>query len=118
MLQAIIPKLDMCCEFQKMAALYGHYKEHKALDGDSVLDFIVEDYFNSADDAENHHKNSKQKENPVHKVNQPCCAPIVFLPKQETSILVINTTKNSNFDLYNSSFYSAHLATLFQPPRV
>ena len=116
--QAVMPNIDMGCEFQKIGAMYSHYQEHKEFDGDSFLDFILEDYILDDDSSKKHHENSNHHEAPIHSSHQ-CGHITYFLSCQSQFVLEnFNFSENLRFDNYNAFFSSAYLDTLFQPPRV
>ncbi len=117
MIQAVMPNIDMGCDFQKVAAIYSHYQEHKAFDGDSFLDFVIEDYINGDGSAEEHHENSNHHEAPYQNSHQ--CSHIAYfiICQSQHFIEDFNCSENSRFDNYNAFFSSTYLDTLFQPPQ-
>lgn len=118
MLQAVMPSVDMGCKFQKIAAIYSHYQEHKNFDGDSFFEFIMEDYVLNDDSSKEHHEDSNHHEAPFHNSHQ-CSHIAYFITYQSQFVLEnFNFSENTRFDYYNAFFSSAYLDTLFQPPRV
>ncbi len=118
MLQAIMPNVDIGCEFQKITEIYDHYQEHKAFDGDSFLDFVLEDYINNDGSLPEHKTNSNHQESPYHNAHQSCCSLFYFPTNQEPTLVVFDTTENMQYNHYKAFFSSAYLESLFQPPRV
>lgn len=117
MFQAVMPNIDKGGEFQKIAEIYSHYKDHKVSFGDSFLDFVVTEYLNSDGSAEEHHENSNHHEAPSHNSHQ-CSHITYFITYQSQSFLQdFNYSENPRFDYYKAFFSSAYLDTLFQPPR-
>jgi hypothetical protein len=116
--QAIMPNADICCEFQKISAQYAHFQEHKTFDGESFLDFVLEDFINNNGKFQEHHQKSNQQESPYHNVHQSCCSLFYFPPNQDANIEFVDASENQQFDHYTSFFSSAYLESLFQPPRV
>lgn len=118
MLQAILPSIDMGCEFQKIAAIYSHYQEHKSFDGDSFFEFIMEDYVLGEEGSKEHHEDSNHQEAPLHNSHQ--CSHIAYFITYQSQFVLENFgfSENIRFDYYNAFFSSAYLDTLFQPPRV
>lgn len=118
MFQAAMPNIDLGCEFQKIAAVYSHYQEHKNFDGDSFFEFIMEDYVLDDDSSKEHHENSNHHEAPFHNSHQ-CSHITYFITCQSQFVLEsFNFSEKLCFDNYNAFFSSAYLDTLFQPPRV
>ncbi|WP_308992077.1 hypothetical protein QLS71_017500 [Mariniflexile litorale] len=119
MFQAIMPNIDMGCEFQKIAAIYSHYQEHKTFDGDTFLDFVLEDYILNDGSSKEHHENSNHHEAPLHNSHQCCSHVTFFFPQQSQFILEpFRHKENLKFDYYKVFLSSTYLDTLFQPPRV
>jgi len=118
MFQAAMPNIDMGCEFQKIAAIYSHYLEHKTFDGDTLLDFVLEDYILNDGNAEEHHENSNHHEVPVQNSHQ--CSHVTFYFVQQSHFILepVNFKETLKFDYYKVSLSSTHLDTLIQPPRV
>lgn len=118
MFQAAMPNIDMGCEFQKIAAVYSHYLEHKTFDGDTFLDFVLEDYILDDGSGAEHHENSNHHETPLHSSHQ--CGHVTFFFSQEAQFILeaFNYKEILKFDYYNTSLSSTYLDTLFQPPRV
>jgi len=118
MFQAIMPNIDMGCEFQKIASIYAHYQEHKEFDGDSFLDFVLEDYINNDGSAKEHHENSNHHEAPIHNSHQCCHVTFFFNQQFHIALEAFNYSENLKFDNYRAFFSSTYLDTLFQPPQV
>jgi hypothetical protein len=118
MFQAAMPNIDMGCEFQKIAAIYSHYQEHKTFDGDTLLDFVLEDYILNDGKAKAHHENSNHHEAPVQNSHQCCHVTFYFVQQSHIILERVNFKETLKFDYYNVSLSSAYLDTLFQPPRV
>lgn len=118
MFQAVFPNIDMGCEFQKIGEMYSHYQEHKEFDGDSFLDFILEDYVLDDDSSKEHHENSNHHQAPSHCSHQ-CSNITYFITCQSQFVLEdVNFSENIRFYNYKAFFSSTYLDTLFQPPQV
>lgn len=118
MFQAVMPNIDMGCGFEKIAVMYSHYQEHKLYDGDSFLDFVLEDYILDNHSSKEHHENSNHHEAPIHSSHQ-CSHITYFITSQFQYVLEdFNYSENLRFDNYKVFFSSAYLDTLFQPPQV
>ncbi len=118
MFQAVMPSIDMGCEFQKIAAVYSHYQEHKNFDGDSFFEFIIEDFVLDDDSSKEHHENSNHHEAPIQNSHQCCHITFFILQQSQFNLEPVNFKETLKFDNYNAFFSSAYLDTLFQPPRV
>ena len=118
MFQAVMPNIDMGCEFQKIAAIYSHYQEHRVFDGDTFLEFILEDYILNDGSSKEHHENSNHHEAPFHNSHQ--CSHVAFFFLQQSQFILEPLTYKGNlkFDDYKVSLTSTYLDTLFQPPQV
>jgi hypothetical protein len=113
-----MPSIGMGCEFQKIAAVYSHYQEHKNFDGDSFFEFIIKDYVLDDDNSKEHYDNSNHHEAPVHNSHQ-CSHIQYFITHQSQFVLEdYNFSENLRFDNYNAFFSLGYLDTLFQPPRI
>ncbi|WP_456458867.1 hypothetical protein [Reichenbachiella sp.] len=115
-LSALVMGLDLCCEIKQVPNLIDHYTEHKAQDGDSFWDFLVEDYIDHGK-GKNHHDENEHDDLPFHG-NHQC---------QHTNILISSTIIFSveldinplepSKGIYQFMFSSRYLETPFQPPR-
>ncbi|MCM4156474.1 hypothetical protein DHD80_10720 [Gramella sp. AN32] len=113
LLQGLVLDMDLC---EKISNFISHYQDHKEYDGDSFIDFVVEDYFNDNGDKEGHHNGFDQKI-PSHTSNQ-CCHPVVFLASSQwVDFKVIRLENRNKFDNYSFNFNSRYLESPFQPPR-
>jgi hypothetical protein len=118
MVQAIMPNIDLGCEFEKIAAVYSHYQEHRIFDGDTLLDFVVKEYINNDGNAEKHHENTNHHDLPMQNSHQ--CSHLTFFLVQQSHFILesFKFTKGIKFDFYKASLSSTYLDTLFQPPRI
>ena len=118
MFQVAMPNIDLGCEFQKIAAVYSHYQEHKTFDGDTLLDFVIKEYINNDGNAEKHHENSNHHDVPVQNSHQ--CSHVTFFFVQQSQFVIepVNFKNIIKFDYYKVSHTSTYLDTLFQPPRI
>jgi hypothetical protein len=112
MFQSVMSKVDMGCEFQKITLIYLHYKEHKAFDGDSFLDFLIEDYTNNNRIANEHH------EVPYHSSHQCSYLTFFFTQQSKDALEIFNYKENLKIYYYSAFFSSTNLDTLLEPPRV
>lgn len=116
--QIFAPNMDMCCELEKLPALFAHFEEHKAFDGDSFFEFLVEDYVHHDDNSEGHHDHDKDDDLPFHGQHQCNHAPI-YLTYTFSNIELGNKsfslqTKGS---FYQFSISSEYLDKPIQPPQ-
>tara|TARA_R110001592_G_scaffold3510_5_gene19601 strand:- start:220 stop:576 length:357 start_codon:yes stop_codon:yes gene_type:complete len=118
MFQAIMPNIDMGCEFQKIAAIYSHYQEHKTFDDDTLLDFVLEDYILNDGSSKEHHENSNHHEAPVQNSHQCSHVTCYFVQQSHFILESVNFKETLKFKYYIASLSSAYLDTLFQPPQV
>ena len=109
--------LDLCCQIQKIPYLLTHFEEHQVLDGDSIFEFIVEDYIDHGS-GENHHNEKGHENLPFHGSHTCSHAPIYFSTFNEFSLPKSNILKVQVQTYYKFFFTSPVLGELFQPPRV
>ena len=116
--QGVATDMDLCDQIEKISDFIGHYEEHKAYDGDSFFEFLVEDYLNDIGDKEGHHKNSGKEKMPNH-ANHQCCHPLVFVtPSNTIAIKTLIFKTKSQYNHYSFHFNSRFLESIFQPPKV
>ena len=117
LLQGVAMDMDLCDKIEKVSTFIEHYQDHKEFDGDSLFEYVVEDYFNNDGDKQGHHDDSSHDEVPSHSQHQ-CCHPIVFVSTSNSvAIKSIRFEGNIQFDHYTLPFNSRFLESLFQPPR-
>lgn len=118
MVQIFAPNMDICCELQKVPALFEHFKEHKTIGGDSFFEFIVEDYIHHNDNNEGHHDHDKDENLPFHGQHQCNHAPI-YLSYTFSNIELGDKTFSlqTKGSYYQFSISSEYLETLIQPPQ-
>lgn len=112
----IAMSMDVCCQIQKLPFLIAHFGEHKALDGDSVFEFVVEDYIDHGSEG-NHHNEGSHENLPFHGSHTCSHAPICF--SSVSVFLVIQSDEKimETRSFYNFLFTSPALGELFQPPQ-
>ncbi len=116
--QMFAPNMDVCCELLKLPALFEHFEEHKAFDGDSFFEFIVEDYVHHDDNSEGHHDHDKDDDLPFHGQHQ--CN---HLPVYVTHAFSNIELEDKTFSIQTKgSFYQflisyEYLEKLIQPPQ-
>jgi hypothetical protein len=108
--------LDLCCEIQKIPNLVSHFAEHKALDGDSVFDFVVEDYIDHGSGS-NHHDENSHEDLPFHGNHTCSHAPIYFSSAPSFLVIQSDAEKIEARSFYNFHLTSPFLGELFQPPQ-
>jgi len=108
--------LDLCCEIQKIPNLVSHFAEHKALDGDSVFDFVVEDYIDHGSGS-NHHAENSHEDLPFNGNHNCSHAPIYFSSVPSFLVIQSDTENTEAISFYNFHFISPALGHLFQPPK-
>ncbi len=112
----MIINMDLCCELPKIPNLLEHFAEHQADDGDSFLQFLVEDYIDHGT-GEDHHNENEHDELPFHGSHQ-CQHTIVLFPSTLTFSIDINIQPlDSSKGAYRFTFSSPYLETPFQPPQ-
>ena len=111
--------MDMCCELQKLPALFDHFEEHKAFDGDSFFEFIAEDYVFHDDNSEGHHDHDNDDDLPFHGQHQCNHAPVQlthsFVDIELDTPPFFSQSKGS---IYKFSISSEFPDKPFQPPQV
>ncbi|SFB50473.1 hypothetical protein SAMN04489723_11471 [Algoriphagus aquimarinus] len=107
---------DLCCQIQKIPFLLSHFGEHKVLHGDSVLDFVVEDYIDHGTDTTSHDEESHENL-PFHGNHTCSHAPIYFSSIAEFLVAQSFTENIQAESYYNFLFTSPALGELFQPPQ-
>jgi hypothetical protein len=108
--------LDVCCEIQKFPNLLAHFAEHKALDGDSVFEFVVEDYIDHGSGS-NHHDENSHEDLPFHGNHTCSHAPIYFSSAPSFLVIHSDAEKTEARSFYRIHFISPALGHLFQPPQ-
>jgi hypothetical protein len=108
--------LDVCCQIQKIPNLVAHFAEHKALDGDSVIEFVVEDYINHGSGT-NHHDENSHQDLPFHGNHTCSHAPIYFSSVPDYLIEKSDVIITESRSFYRIHFTSPALSELFQPPQ-
>lgn len=108
--------LDLCCQIQKFPFLISHFGEHQKEHGDSVIDFVVEDYIDHGNDKNGHDEESHGNL-PFHGSHTCSHAPIYF-----STVNDIIASQSFSFleqveSYYNFNFTSPVLGELFQPPQ-
>ncbi|HDZ13783.1 MAG TPA: hypothetical protein ENH60_02635 [Pricia sp.] len=117
LLQGVAMDVDLCGQIEKVSTFISHYQDHKAYDGDSFFDFVVEDYFNGDGTKEGHHDGPEKNNFPDH-THQQCCHPVVFVTSTNAiTIKSIKFHRNTKFNYHTFHFHSRFLESLFQPPR-
>lgn len=116
--QALSPNMDMCCELKKLPTLFEHFEEHKAMGGDTFLEFVVEDYVHHDENSTGHHDHDKDDDLPFHGQHQCCHGPVFmtlfqYLPE----IADFNFTTQIKLSAYSFSLCSEYSETPFQPPK-
>ncbi|PIB35452.1 hypothetical protein BFP72_08625 [Reichenbachiella sp. 5M10] len=115
-IQGLVPNMDICCELEKLPTLMQHYEEHKAYDGDSFIEFLVEDYL--SDEEEGHHDDSQDSELPFHGQHQCPHAPLFCTVEQYFALTQVDALEISQYSMYSFSMVSAYAEAPFQPPKV
>lgn len=108
--------MDVCCQIQKIPFLIEHFGEHKALGGDSIFEFVVEDYIDHGS-GENHHNENSHENLPFHGNHTCSHAPICFSLISDFSVIQSDTEKTEAKSFYNFLFTSPALGERFQPPQ-
>jgi hypothetical protein len=115
-LSTMAMSLDVCCQIAKFPNLLTHFAEHKALDGDTVFEFVVEDYIDHGSGS-NHHDENSHEDLPFHGNHTCSHAPIYFSALYGFLVIQSDTEKIEGRSFYNFLFTSPALGELFQPPQ-
>ncbi len=107
---------DLCCQIQKIPFLLSHFGEHKVLHGDSVFEFVVEDYIDHGSNNTSHDEESHENL-PFHGNHTCSHAPIYFSLINDFSVVRSFNEKVEPATYYTFLFTSPVLGELFQPPR-
>lgn len=108
--------MDVCCQIQKFPYLFSHFVEHEVLHGDSVFEFVVEDYIEHGSSDENHDESSHENL-PFHGTHTCSHAPICFSSTSNFVVIQSDVQKSEAISFYNFDFTSPALDKLFQPPQ-
>ncbi|MBN7816875.1 hypothetical protein [Algoriphagus pacificus] len=109
--------LDLCCQIEKVPFLISHFEEHKALDGDTIIEFFIEDYIDHGS-GENHHNEKGHEKLPFHGSHTCSHAPIYFSTINDFILPQSFSFLGELESYYNFHFTSPVLDELFQPPRI
>ena len=108
--------MDLSCELQKLPNLLEHYREHKACNDGSFLDFLINDFLHGGDLAQDH-KESEHENLPFHGSHN-CFHPAFFYAnEQHFSLTVLGFDTSQTFAVYNTYFPSLSPDSPSQPPR-
>ncbi|MEP0713849.1 hypothetical protein [Algoriphagus sp.] len=108
--------LDLSCQIQKIPFLLSHFEDHQTLHGDSVLEFVVEDYIDHGSDNKSH--DEENHDNLPFHGNTHCCYPSVFYASNENfQLMLFEFASQYEFGFYAPSFSSEYLDMPFQPPK-
>ena len=108
--------LDLCCQIQKLPFLLSHYGEHQKEHGDSVVDFVVEDYIDHGNDNTGH--DEENHENLPFHGNHTCSHPSIYFSSITEFVVPQSFTEKVQAESnYNFLYTSPVLGELFQPPR-
>ena len=108
--------LDICCQIQKIPFLLSHFEDHQKLHGDSLFEFVVEDYIDHGSDNKSH--DEENHENLPFHGDHTCSHSSIYFPS--ISDFSVSRSFNEKVDTeiyYNFIFTSPVLGELFQPPR-
>lgn len=120
LVQSIAPKMDLCCELNKLPNLYEHYLEHKECNDDSFVQFVWQDYLNedTADESGHHEAEHEDLPTPGQGDHNCCHTPIYFAYLPGISLEEIDFSFKTNAGFYNISLISQYADSFFQPPQV
>lgn len=96
--------------------MVAHFAEHKAMDGDSVFDFVVEDYIDLGSDSKHHDENSHE-DLPFHGNHSCFHGSIYFSQASNLIVIVSDLYRIEARTFYSFLFTSPVLGDLFQPPQ-
>ncbi|MEO9477573.1 MAG: hypothetical protein ABJG41_18650 [Cyclobacteriaceae bacterium] len=113
---AIVMSMDLCCEIQKIPNLLEHYAEHKATDGDSFWQFLVEDYIDHGS-GENDHNDKDHDDLPFHGNHQCQHSTVLYTTNLAFPIGIEARQIEVSECKYQFSFASPYLENPFQPPQ-
>ena len=116
--QVSLPNMDLCCEFQKLPALYDHFQEHKAIDGLSVFEFLGLHYGTGKIAQDHHHDDQHDSKLPFSKEHH-CSHSISFItviPLADIGEQIFSYSDDQGCH-YSFSISSALQDSPFQPPQ-
>ena len=108
--------LDLCCQIQKIPFLLSHFEDHQKLHGDSLFEFVVEDYIDHGSDNKSHDEENHENL-PFHGDHTCSHSSIYFSSISDFSVSRSFNEKVDTEIYYNFVFTSPVLGELFQPPR-
>lgn len=108
--------MDICCELQKLPAVFTHFQEHREADGDNFLQFVYEDFFSSQGTEDGHHEGDHD-DLPFNGNHQCCHAPLAFVTFQFEDFKVTESYLDTKFGAYFSPAPQGYIETPFQPPK-
>jgi hypothetical protein len=109
--------VDFHEHLEKVSDFISHYQVHKAYDGDSFYQYVVEELFDHPSDGESHHTDSHEDNTPSHSHQQSCHVSVFVAPSNSVAIPSITAEQVKQHTYYNFHFNSRFLESLFQPPR-
>ena len=109
--------MDFCCELEKIPNLIEHYAEHKAVDGDSFWQFLVEDYIDHGE-GENHHNENDHDDLPFHGSHQCHHSNVLVSLVLSFSIDLDMLLVDPTISTYQFAYSTIYMETPFQPPQV
>lgn len=108
--------MDWCCELPKINNLIEHYQEISAK-GDTSFAHFLGDHYGIDKDQHHDEKDNHDSELPFQG-SHSCCHILVFVDATSfASFSLEYPIPNITNDFYQSSFYSASLGAVFQPPQ-
>jgi hypothetical protein len=116
-MQSISPKMDICCELEKLPAIIHHFQHHQEEDGDSFVQFVYEDLLSTTGSKEGHHNDSNREDSPFQGNHNCSHAPLAFLSYQFDDVSIVEYYKSAKFGTYLSKAPQGFSESPFQPPK-
>lgn len=116
-MQVISPNMDICCELQKLPAVFAHFQEHKAVDGDNFLQFVYEDLFNAQGTEDGHHEGDDHEDLPFNGNHHCSHAPVAFVTFQLDDLTILAFNQDAKYGTFHFFALQGYIDSPFQPPK-
>jgi hypothetical protein len=109
--------MDICCELEKLPAIFHHFEHHREDDGDSFFEFVYEDLLSSKGTEDGHHNDSNHEDLPFSGSHQCSHAPVAFVSFQLENFAIEPVIIDMSYGMYLSQSPQGYIDSPFQPPK-